>query len=113
MAPVEGDTTLMGPDSLSFAVPSMGQRGTMVPASFASGGEGEAKAQPSGAASNPAEDEADKSLSKLLHDLEFRDPAFVVDSEYRGSRDGLVFKDGAQGVGYYTNKPLAELWKAR
>jgi hypothetical protein len=56
---------------------------------------------------------AEKNLAKLVHDFELRDPAFVVDSEYRGSRDGFVFKDGAQGLGYYTDKPLAELWNER
>jgi zinc finger protein len=113
-APVEGDTTVMGPNSLNFAVPSMGQRGTKVTASGSFGFDKDAKAFPSDSASVPSsEASSEKSLSKLLHDYEFQDPAFVMNSEYDGSRDGFVFKDGAQGVGYYTNKPMVDLWNER
>jgi zinc finger protein len=105
-APVESDNTVMGPKSLNFAVPSMAQRGKMVVETQST------SAESSGSAAAPASSDGPaKSLASIIHDFEYRDEAYIMNSEYDGHREGLVFKDGAQGVGYYTDTPLLELWK--
>jgi zinc finger protein len=91
MAPVENDTTVMGPSSLQFAVPSMGQRGKLVEREV----------------TNPSEKSV---LNKFVRDCEFKDTGFVASAEYTGSREGRVFKNGVQGVGYYLDRPLLEEW---
>lgn len=114
-APVESDTTVMGAKSLNFAVPGMGQRGTRY---------------------EPSHDDAKHVAGKVLRDSEYNDEAFMMNDEYDGPRDGLVYKDGAQGLGYvwpemdvmlssvsvfrpwlthrcdryYANKPLLDCW---
>jgi hypothetical protein len=47
----------------------------------------------------------------MIRDFEYSDDAFIMNEGYDGPRDGLVYKDGAQGLGYYNNLPLHELWK--
>jgi zinc finger protein len=94
-APVENDTTVMGPGSLNFAVPSVGLRGRTAARAIIS------ELQPAlvGRA------------AKLVRDFESNDDGFMMNENYDGSRTGMVYKDGAQGIGYYTNRPLHELWK--
>jgi zinc finger protein len=94
-APIEGDTTVMGAKSANFSVPSMGQRGKSkaVPAALAGG-------------NMPAVD-----LRKLVRDFEQKDDGFMMNDEYDGHREGMVYKDGAQGQGYYTDVPLMKLWE--
>jgi zinc finger protein len=80
-APVEGDTTVMGPESHNFAVPAMGQRGKMV----------------------------DVTWAKILKEKETNDKGFIKSDQYDGTKEGKVFRKGAQGLGYYTDVSLAQL----
>lgn len=114
-APVGGDTTVMGPRSLNFAVPSMAQRGIPVESSpLPAPADEPSRTTPSGASSEPLpSDQAASNLATWLHDVEFHDRSFVMNDTYTGPREGMVFKDGAQGVGYYNNKPLLDLWRER
>jgi hypothetical protein len=97
-APVEGDTTVMGSGSLNFAVPAMGKRGKP-------------------ATSLPKVDSTtvlkNSDIQKMIHDFEMKDDAFMMNEEYDGPRDGMVFKDGAQGIGYYTDVSLPQMWEDR
>lgn len=94
-APVDQDTTVMGSKSANFAVPSMLKRGKAVSADPA-----------------PVNDQIVLStLKEILHEAEHSDGAFVMNDQYEGPRNGMVFKDGAQGLGYYTNVTLIELWE--
>ena len=96
-APVEGDTTVMGAESLNFAVPSMGQRGKA--------------AAPVSKADTAILKNSD--IQKMIHDFELKDDAFMMNEEYDGPRERMVFKDGAEGIGYYTDVPLLKLWEDR
>ena len=87
-APVEGDVTVMGPESTNFAVPGMAQRGKM-------------------AAQTPLAEKND--LRAILRNFEKNDGEFRMTEVYEGHVEGMVFKDGAQGLGYYTDIPLHEL----
>lgn len=99
-APIEGDTTVMGAGSLNFAVPSVGKRGTAAPKPAAN------------SSGEPALIVVERAaIIKMLHDFETHDDAYMMNEDYEGPRDGMVYKDGAQGIGYYTNKPLLELWQ--
>jgi hypothetical protein len=89
-APVEGDVTVMGPESMNFAVPGMAQRGKM-------------------ATQSPLADKND--LHAILRNFEKHDGEFRMTEVYEGHVEGMVFKDGAQGLGYYTDTPLYELWE--
>ncbi|GKY97608.1 hypothetical protein MPSEU_000719200 [Mayamaea pseudoterrestris] len=89
-APVEGDTTVMGAKSANFAIPTAGLRGKM--------------------ANVHAHDYSSDLCSKLLRDLEHNDVSFMMSETFDGSKVGFTFKDGAQGLGYYQNLPLLELW---
>lgn len=89
-APVEGDVTVMGPASMNFAVPGMAQRGKM-------------------ATQSPLADKND--LLAILRNFEKHDGEFRMTEVYEGHVEGMVFKDGAQGLGYYTDTPLYELWE--
>lgn len=95
-APIEGDTTVMGAKSANFSVPSMGQRGK------------EVKAVPAALAGGdvPAID-----LHKLVRDFEKNDDEFMMNDEYEGAREGMVYKYGAQGQGYYKDVSLVKLWE--
>lgn len=95
-APVEGDTTVMGAGSLNFAVPSIGTRGTAAVTAHT-------------AMTNDKVGER-AAVLRMIHDCETHDDAFMMNEEYDGQREGMVYKDGAQGIGYYTNKPLLDLW---
>lgn len=97
-APVEGDNTVMGAKSSNFAVPSIAKRGKAAVASTA----------PVADISSP---ENGEKVRKLLHDIEYKDDAFMMNDDYDGPRVGMVYKDGAQGQGYYTDIPLLTLWK--
>jgi zinc finger protein len=94
-APVEGDDTVMGSKSNNFAVPGMAQRGVN-------------KHLP---VSNTGEIKEDGTLRQLLHKFERDDDLFRMNDEYVGTIEGMVFKDGAQGLGYYTDKSLVEIWE--
>lgn len=94
-APVVGDTTIMGAGSLNFAVPSVGKRGTAAPAAVHLEEHGNIERE---------------AIRKTLHEFETHDDAFMMNEEYDGHRDGMVYKDGAQGIGYYTNRTLLDLW---
>jgi zinc finger protein len=100
-APVEGDNTVMGLGSSNFAVPGMAKRGRVG-----------AKPLPLLDPSLPVV-AANIDIKKMIRDFEYSDEAFIMNEGYDGPRDGLVYKDGAQGLGYYNNLPLHELWKQR
>lgn len=89
MAPVEGDVTVMGSNSMNFAVPGMAQRGKVA-----------ARAT-----------QGSNDLHTILRKFEKADGEFRMTEEYQGRIEGMVFKDGAQGLGYYTDLPLHELWE--
>lgn len=98
-APVEGDVTIMGTKSVNYAVPSMGKRGkAAVPIDIT-----QAKVP------RPVDDES--RLRKMIHDSEYKDDSFIMNEGYDKVVEGMVFKDGAQGLGYYTDKPLLKLWE--
>jgi C4-type Zn-finger protein len=97
MAPVEGDTTVMGAKSKNFAVPSMGQRGKRVEPATTS--------QPVTPVSGLTE------VLKMIHDAEYQDKDFIMNEEYVGPKEGMAFKDGGQGIGYYKDIPLHTLWE--
>jgi zinc finger protein len=98
-AQVDNDNTVMGAGSSNFAVPAMGKRGRV------------------GAKPGPAIDPslpvvvAKIDIKKILRDFEYNDNTFMMNDEYEGPREGMVFKDGAQGQGFYTDIPLLDLWK--
>lgn len=100
-APVEGDNTVMGLGSSNFAVPGMAKRGRV------------------GAKPIPLLDPnlpvvaANIDIKKMIQEFEYSDDLFIMNEGYDGPRDGMVYKDGAQGLGYYKNVPLLELWKQR
>lgn len=94
-APVEGDTTVMGAGSVNHAVPSMAQRG---------------KAKSKDAVTQGP----DLSLAQLLFSFEKQDGEFRMSEGYIGHLEGMVFKLGAQGIGYYSDigiKTLAEKYQ--
>lgn len=99
-APVEGDNTVMGAGSANFAVPAMGKRGHV-------------KGQKSVPAASPKLPVVSENidLKQMVHQFERKDEAFLMNDEYDGARDGMVYKDGAQGVGYYTDVTLVRLWE--
>lgn len=97
-APVEGDNTIMGVGSANFAVPSMTKRGQ------------HAHAPRIPVDSSNSKVIENRDIRKLIHDAEFNDSAFIMNDEYSGPREGMVFKDGAQGLGYYQDVLLTELW---
>jgi zinc finger protein len=101
-APVEGDTTVMGAGSANFSVPSIGQRGVRT-AGLEKGGAG-GKASEGGDSSI---------LRKLIHEFERRDDLFMMNDQYDVSREGMVYKYGAQGLGYYKDVPLLKLWEEK
>jgi hypothetical protein len=35
----------------------------------------------------------------------------MMNDEYDGSRNGMVYKNGAQGIGYYKDFLLEKLWE--
>jgi len=86
----DGDITVMGPGSANFATPALAQRGTT-----ASSGTiwKEATAQ---------------TIEQIIKKEERYDIEFIMCEEFDGSREGMVFKFGAQGVGYYTDVSLRE-----
>ncbi|KAI2498531.1 zinc finger protein [Fragilaria crotonensis] len=89
-APVEGDDTIMGPGSVNHAVPAMAQRGKMKPVEQAAPG-------PS------------LSVSDLLFKFEKHDDNFRMSETFGGSIEGMVFKFGAQGIGYYSDIGMKNL----
>jgi hypothetical protein len=92
-APVEGDDTVMGSNSNNFAVSSMAKRGVN-------------KHLP---VSNTGEIKEDGTLRQLLHKFEHDDELFGMNDEYVDPIEGMVFKYGAQGLSYYTDKSLVEI----
>lgn len=91
-APVEGDNTVMGAGSDNFAVPSMGQRG-----------------KTSVARPTIQEEATGMSVKELYQKYEHDDDTFTMEEEYRGTIEGMVFKTGAQGLGYYTDISITKL----
>jgi zinc finger protein len=100
-APVEGDNTVMGIGSSNFAVPGMAKRGRV----------GAKPALPVDPSLPVVAETID--IKKMIRESEYGDYSFIMNEGYDGSRDGMVYKDGAQGVGYYKDVPLLELWKQR
>jgi zinc finger protein len=98
-APVQGDNTVMGVGSNNFAVPSMGKRGQIG-----------AKVVPQPDPNLPVLVEK-SDVRKMIHSFEYNDDSFIMNEEYEGAREGMVYKDGAQGVGYYTDVNLVGLWE--
>jgi zinc finger protein len=121
-APVEGDNTVMGANSLNFAVPSMGKRDTTT-TSRASGGGGVVPTRTTtnttntetssnqAVLANATTVDAKSELQRLIHGVEYHDDSFMMNESYDGAREGMVYKDGAQGVGYYKDIPLLQLWE--
>jgi hypothetical protein len=98
---VEGDNTVMGLGSSNFAVPGMAKRGRVG-----------AKPLPLLDPSLPVAVE-NIDIKKMIREFEYSDDAFIMNEGYDGPRDGMVYKDGAQGLGYYNDVTLVELWKQR
>jgi zinc finger protein len=103
-APVEGDTTVMGARSANFSVPSIGQRGTRQATRTTQTTTDEAS-------SNNTNGNPEIDLRKLIHKYERNDQSFMMNDEYDGSRNGMVYKNGAQGIGYYKDFLLEKLWE--
>jgi hypothetical protein len=104
-APVEGDTTVMGARSANFSVPSIGQRGTRQATATVQTTPGTDEAPSNNTNGNPEID-----LRKLIHKYERNDQSFMMNDQYDGSRTGMVYKNGAQGIGYYIDFSLQKLW---
>lgn len=97
MAPVQGDVTVMGPQSVQFAVPGLVKRGVFV------GKKADDEAPPP-----CASEENDISLlsqqeQQVIIKREQIDKRFISCKSFCGSKEGMVFKSGAQGLGYYTD----------
>jgi hypothetical protein len=91
-APVEGDNTIMGAGSDNFAVPAMGQRG-----------------KASAVLPTIQQQASGMSIAELYHKYEHDDDEFQMEDDYNGKIEGMVFKTGAQGLGYYTDIAIAQL----
>ena len=83
MAPVE-DSTKMGADSVTFAAPGMQQRGKQVPTT------------------------CNNDYSSTLKEIEQNDDSYIESKEWIGQKTGMVFKNGAKGVGYYLDTPIVK-----
>jgi hypothetical protein len=115
-APVgDTDTTVMGPGSANFAVPAMAQRGKLTTiAGTQKKSQSEHTTRTTGSSSTTegvSSSHVNETIQKLLHEHEKNDDAFMMNEEYQGPRPGMVFKDGAQGLGYYRDIPLLQLWQ--
>jgi len=88
--PTDGDVTVMGQGSANFATPGLAQRGTTT-----SSGKIWKEAVPQGAV-------------EIIKRAERDDDDFIMCEDFDGSRKGMVFKFGAQGIGYYMDVPLSE-----
>lgn len=86
-APIEGDNTVMGMGSVQFSIPSIGKRGVFVDANDSSN----------------AEKVEDEHVFDLLK-FEVEDTKFDPAREFSGARDGMVFKRGEKGLGYYSDQ---------
>jgi zinc finger protein len=106
-APVDNDTTVMGAGSMNFAVPSIGQRGTKVTSVSVTNTD----------TTNPSSSSAISpdtcNLSMLIESHERDDANFSPLETFDASRPNMVFKNGVQGLGFYTDRPLLDLWKER
>uniref|UniRef100_A0A7S2UQT0 Zinc finger ZPR1-type domain-containing protein n=1 Tax=Attheya septentrionalis TaxID=420275 RepID=A0A7S2UQT0_9STRA len=91
-APVEGDNTIMGAGSANFAIPAMEQRGKAKTA--------DATDAVTSAAAKGADGEH---IKKLIAQFESNDDAFISNKTFDGHKEGMVFKSGEKGVGYYTD----------
>jgi zinc finger protein len=91
-APVEGDNTIMGAGSDNFAVPAMGQRG-----------------KASAVLPTIQQEASGMSIAQLYHKYEHDDDEFQMADDYNGKIEGMVFKTGAQGLGYYTDIAIKQL----
>jgi len=100
-APVEGDDTVMGAGSDNFAVPAMGQRGTTAAST--------STATAPTTATTIKEEAAPLSVKELYHKYEHDDGNFRMEEEYNGNVEGMLFKMGAQGLGYYTDISIHQL----
>jgi zinc finger protein len=94
-ADVEGDNTVMGPGSANFATPGLMQRGKV--------------AADRNLISDAKQEVTD--IAQIIKLFEKKDMEFIMCEEFDGPRPGMVFKLGAQGIGYYTDKELSELLK--
>jgi len=86
----DGDITVMGPGSANFATPALAQRGNTTS---------------SGTIWKEATAET---TEQIIKKAERYDTEFIMCEVFDGSREGMVFKFGAQGVGYYMDVSLRE-----
>ena len=93
-APVEGDTMVMGAGSNNFATPSLGQRGKFVLNTV------------KGLVFNDAEVDA---ITRCLLNFENDDSNFMMSETFDGRKEGMAYKMGKQGLGYYTDVSLDKL----
>lgn len=103
-APVDGDNTIMGPGSIQFAVPSIGQRGTTATGN----NENNTNTNNNDLSSTEENNTTIINLQKMIREYENNDPNFMMNDRYDGNKVNMIFKDGAQGIGYYTDIPLLE-----
>lgn len=87
-APVEGDTTVMGKGSTQFAIPSIGKRGDRTIDEEASVDHSKI---------------GQKSFVEELEELETNDTNFLFQKSFDGLKEGMVYKCGKKGLGYYTD----------
>lgn len=87
-APVEGDTTVMGKGSTQFAIPSIGKRGDRTIDEEASVDHSKI---------------GQKSFVEELEELETNDTNFLFQKRFDGLKEGMVYKCGKKGLGYYTD----------
>lgn len=101
MAPVEGDTTKMGEESVTFATPAMQQRGKQSSTII-------------GNVTNKNstnDDNANIDILQKLKEIERNDVTYIESDVWIGEKDGMVFKNGPKGQGYYANIYLGSLLK--
>ena len=93
-APVEGDTVIMGSGSNNFATPALGQRGIFV-----------SNIGKSILFDDPNMD----TVTRNLQCFENNDSNFIMSESFDGRREGMIFKLGRQGLGYYTDITIDKL----
>jgi len=84
----DGDNTVMGPGSANFATPALAQRGGTTSS-------GTVWKEPTA-----------QTTEQIIKKAERHDEEFIMCEVFDGIRDGMVFKLGAQGIGYYSDVSL-------
>ena len=95
--PVEKYTTVMGPGSVNFAVPTITQRGKKIVTLDSN-------------TNSATKDESNVPLQEIVSTAENEDTKFRAKSDDNVISEGVVLKTGQQGFGYYTDIPLLERW---